>query len=267
MADDSTTITSESAEQTTPTAPVGASPAVHSDVLWDGPRWIENATEEPVWVETKQEYWNLLNRTGFKMKDQQESRTGPERDPIDWISPAKAHEPATPNQVLTPFTPGEAETIYAEDAILKRYGLKEALYCETCAHEDRPHGCRVEISNARITVFCRCGTRSFSGPKGTTDLPTSLSHIGRSLNDVQSDGHLFTADGQEVPLQVEWLHPEETKVIQAYFRLMRRYNYAPFFQCSTCHAGMPIRPDTTLQVSVSHDRVALMCHCHILASR
>ena len=235
--------------------------------MWDGPRWVENATADPVWVETKQQYWDLLNRTGFKMRDQQESRTGPERDPLDWIEKPKAHDPATPSQVLTPFTPEEAEAIYAEDALLRRYGLREALYCETCATNNRPHGCRVELTPTRITVFCRCGTRSFSGPKGTTDLPTSLSHIGRSLNDVQNDGHLFTASGESIPLKVEWLHPEETKILQRYFRLMRKYTYAPFLQCTTCQAGQPIGPGTTLDVSISHERVALMCQCHILASR
>src|SRR5262245_27831872 len=56
---------------------VRRAPAVHGEELWDGARYIHNATSEPVFVETKKQYWELLARTGFRMTDQAESTTGP----------------------------------------------------------------------------------------------------------------------------------------------------------------------------------------------
>jgi hypothetical protein len=64
------------------------------------PQFIKNATGQPVWVETKQDYWNLLNRTGWIMADQQESTTGPVQErpapkiPLEF-TPTPAPDPIT----------------------------------------------------------------------------------------------------------------------------------------------------------------------------
>ncbi|RPJ82872.1 MAG: hypothetical protein EHM13_08350, partial [Acidobacteria bacterium] len=85
-------------------APSERSAAIHGDELWGGPRFIENAESEPVYVETQAQYWELLRKNGLRMRDQQESTTG-DGPPVP--RPTPIHE--TPHPEIAPMTKAEAE--------------------------------------------------------------------------------------------------------------------------------------------------------------
>lgn len=46
---------------------------------------------------------------------------------------------------------------------LQRYGLREALYCQSCWTGDRADGCRAFVTTSQISIQCRCTHRFFQG--------------------------------------------------------------------------------------------------------
>ena len=237
----------------------GTAPAVHTDELWGGPRWIENAGHVPVWVETKQEYWALLNKTGHRMKGQQESSTGPQRDPADL---PKAAPMAAAD--LSPLSYDEATLFFASGAVWKNLGLREALACEICFGLGRHPGMRVIQGSNSIGVRCRCGERSYIGPRGTTDLPTRLANTTRVLGDSTS-GLLYDAHGQPAKLPTILLLPEETKILQQYQRVLRARRWDPRVFCIGCWNGRTTEGNQAA-LSITQNAVTITCRCRIRIS-
>lgn len=256
---DEPTIPAESSPVTT-TAPGPISvPAVHSDTLWDGPRWLENAGPEPVYVETKQQYWDLLNRRGLQMKDQQESRTGPSRDPAD----LELFEPPPPSLEIVapaPFTKDEAELFYALEAVLARYRMLETLWCRVCFAANRPHGCRTTVNGRRIRVECRCGVREYQGLTGTTDLPTSLANQALTAFD-HTIGQLITA-GVPVAVQTVLLSDQDAKILRQYGRMLEDRNLEARRWCRQCWQNR-LADETVIQEQMSEAQIVLACRCMI----
>src|SRR5690348_15620632 len=140
-------------------------PALQTSELWGGPRWIENATSEPVYVTTKEEYWALLNARGLRMKHQQESSTGPAQNIIDEVNAALPKPRIVPR-----LTQEEAHIYGAIFAVKRRLGIKETLWCKECFRRNTHHGVRLLLRTDLVRVMCRCGIADYQPPTGTTDL-------------------------------------------------------------------------------------------------
>jgi|SRR5215831_5309660 len=235
-------------------------PAVHTDALWDGPRWIEHTGNTPVYVETKSEYWDLLNRTGHRMKGQQESSTGPERDPSD-IQRDVIPE-STP--VVHPLSYDEATLFFASGVVWNNLGLREALSCEICFALGRHPGMRVIVGSASISVRCRCGDRNYVGPRGTTDLPTKLANTARVLGD-SGTGLIFDANGQPANLPTIRLLPEETKILQQYQRMLNARRIEPRVFCVGCWNGRTTEGHQA-ELSITSNGVIVTCRCRLRVS-
>lgn len=236
--------------------PVPAAPAVHDSELWDGPKFIENASAEPVWVETKQAYWDLLNQTGFRMKDQQESRTGPEQAPTPWVPPDPVQDPICPKD----FTPEEANILYAYKAVLQTYELLETLWCEACFRRGDRHGVRANVGD-NIRFQCRCGTYGYRPPVGTTDTLTSLPNRARVLGDTTT-GTLQSAEGQTT-VPTDLLSDEDALIIRAYVGgILIPRNLETLLFCRRCFTGR-VSNDTAMNVCVTDEQVVLTCSCRI----
>jgi len=237
-----------------------AAPAVHSDELWGGPRWIEHAGPEPVYVRTKQEYWDLLNRTGHRMKGQQESTTGPTRDPHD----IQTFTPPPPAAHLEPLSYDEATLFFASGAVWRNLGLREALSCEVCFALGRHPGMRVIVGSNSVMVQCRCGLRNYVGPRGTTDLPNRLANTARVLGD-RSTGLLYDANNQPVRVATIRLLPEETKIVQQYQRVLSSRRWELRLFCAACWTGRTTAGHEA-QTSITAERVIITCHCRVRIS-
>ncbi len=247
---------SDPEDAASPPVPVPASPAVHSDTLWDGARFIHNAGPEPIWVETKAQYWDLLNRMGFTMKDQQESTTGPERSKDKWIAPAASHEPIAP----APLTADEAEILYAYQAVLKRYDLVEALACTRCFAAGRPHGMRAFVGPRRIRFECRCGVLEYRPEIGTTDQP-HFSQTSRGLGD-RTTTDITDAFGRRM-LPTETLPREMAKALRQMAKLYTARDWDPSLYCRACWDGRALT-DAAMQIGIGSERIALVCQCRVL---
>lgn len=237
--------------------------ALHTDELWGGPRFIENAQHQPVWCETKEQYWALLRANGVRMKDQQESTTGPGPDPeLD----TRPHVETLPPIVVRPLVKDEAHLVGAMTAIYRRYGLREAVFCADCFARERPHGCRMIVSDRRIEIQCRCGVAAYAAPTGTTDLVLrSLANMTHTEND-KTIGTIMAANGLPEFRPVRLLHDGEAYIISEYFRLMTRRHKEPRLFHSGCAAGDPRHDDnpTALGVSINASEIVLVCRCQQL---
>lgn len=46
---------------------------------------------------------------------------------------------------------------------LRRHGLREALYCQSCWNGDRHDGCEAHVTDSEIGIACRCRLRHYHG--------------------------------------------------------------------------------------------------------
>ncbi len=226
-------------------------PAVHSDRMWEGPRVFDQGDGVPTQIETKTEFRDYLNKHGLRMKDQQESTTGPTRE--------RANIPAEFSLVVVePLTMREAHAIGAMKAVLKRHGLSEALWCDDCFSRKRPHGCRTIVNDAEVVIGCRCGVAKYRAPMGTTDLLAPLV----TPNDA-SVGTIETSDGQKfVPTLM--LTDDEAYRIQAWMIVLRQRNKEPWLFHSGCYAGNPYDEDNSAALKVTRHEVIIACGCRQL---
>jgi hypothetical protein len=231
-----------------------AAPAVHGSELWGGPRLVENATAEPVQVDTKQQYWDLLNAVGARMKDQQESTTGPERAPLEAPAPL-------PPIVVAPLEMDEAHVFGAFEAILRRYRLVASLWCEHCFARNRHHGVRYTVKPDRIAITCRCGTALYTPPRGTTDAVLRTLHLSVTANDTTM-GAILTAAGP-IPAPTILLHTMEDLLIRRWLVAMRRRGMEPrLFHLGPCHPSRsPHVEDEALAIHMSPEQLILVCQC------
>ncbi len=237
-----------------PKAPV--TPAVHSDELWGGPRFIENASHEKVWVGTKKAYWKLLKQNGFRMKDQQESTTGDNVAPI--AVPKELLEPE-----VAPMTQQEAQVYGAMRAVFKRYGIIEVVYCTDCFERHRAHGCRVIVNAKEVSMLCRCGKAEYHPPTGTTD--TVLDTIANTaITELDKmPGTMMTKVGELlVPTLV--LPDQVAELIRAHIKGLRLRNKEPrWFHGGTsgCYLGRPENEDNAMALNVGPNDINILCPC------
>lgn len=230
-------------------------PAVHDSTLWGGPRLIENATPEPVQVDTKQQYWDLLHARGLRMKEQQESSTGP-GEPL----PRPAPPPLAAIDV-PPMTQDEAHVHGAFDAILRRFRLAASLWCNHCFARDRHHGVRYTVKPDRVAITCRCGTALYTPPRGTTDVVLRTLHLSVTEND-KTMGTLVTAAGP-IPAPTIYLHAMEDLLIRRWLVALRRRGLEPrLFHLGDCHPSRsPTAEAEQIAIHMSPEQLILVCPC------
>lgn len=250
-------------DDTTPDPPADleqpAAPAVHGTELWGGPRRIEGLPGMPT-IATKEEYWRALNDAGLRMQDQQESATGPAPlEPRDIDAP-----PVLPPVDVPPLSQSEASVLGAFTAILRRYGLKETVWCEDCLARRRMHGCRMLVQSNLVLLKCRCGEAAYRPPVGTTDLVLSnLSQIAKTRLD-RTTGSVFTKFGPEAR-DVVYLHDMEVRLILSYLAVLRRRHKEPLlYHDACCTKGWPKPEDEAIAIAATPEQLILLCKCRQL---
>lgn len=235
-----------------------AAPAVQSDELWGGPRWIHNATGAPVYVRTKEEFWALLNREGLRMQDQQESTTGPEPEKPPAPLPQDLPPPAVP-----PMSMEEAHIYGAMTAVFKRYGLTETIWCEHCFERHVHHGCNILVQRAGIKMVCRCGVAEYRKPAGTTDLVLNSLSLSITQND-KASGIVTMPTGDQEFRPTIVLHDMEALLIRRYVAALAARGKEPRLFHNACWSGRPEVEDEALAMSVDARDIIMICRCHML---
>lgn len=236
--------------------------AVHGDALWGGPRWILNATADPVWVETKEQYFALLAREGLHMRDQQESRL-----PDVERTPKPTPEHLTPHPAIAPLTKQEAETFGVMDAVLAKYGLIESLWCNYCFARNVHHGMRCIVDAHRVMLECRGGQAVFESPVGEPNIILrTLANTTRTRADVVGGTISSPTFGTRfLPAQI--LDPMEGQIIRAYFGIMLRRNLEPRWHHHGCWSGNPFREDDAMAIRITDTTIVALCQCFQLFER
>ena len=248
----------------TPDPPVA--PTVHSDRIWDldklpnGELTNLDVTPIPARDMTKKEYFAELNKRGLRMKNQQESTTGPEVD-FDALAAEEAAKVAALQTIVPPqpFNQHTARILQAHEAVLTRYGLIETLGCDKCWQAGRPSGCRTRIDATGARVECRCGLRDYRTPPGTTD-QTQTGPAPSSLE--QTSGMLFDSFGQPTARPTVLIAREDAEVIRAYQHVRHRYQLSRTLFCRLCWGGRLSQASALLE-SVTPDQIVLVCACRI----
>ena len=57
----------------------------------------------------------------------------------------------------------EADLLRRYKKLLLKYGLREALYCNTCFEGNLADGMRAFVTDSQILLDCRCTTRFYQG--------------------------------------------------------------------------------------------------------
>lgn len=238
-------------------------PAVHTDELWGGPRWIENAQRESVFVRTKREYWDLLAKNNKRMVDQQESDPDPHHyDPPPPPIPIELTPPPPPK----PMTQEEAHVWAAMGAVYRRYSLEECLWCKQCAmrYPDQS-GIAVAVTNRRVRYECRCGSTEYLAPKGTTDLLSTFADTAITALDRTSAKLETPIGGILVPAHL--LQDREAQLIRRYARSLLARDIEPWIFCKPCRSTrIAVLEDDTCAVNITSDQIAIVCpkHCRML---
>jgi hypothetical protein len=260
---------SQTAESTThsepsATTPVAqavevSAPAVHGGELWGGPRWIHNVTTTPVFVRTKQEYWDLLAKHGKQMKSMQESAV--KSDVQEAPAPLPLHLQPTPE--VAPLSKEDARLIAAMTPIFKRYGITEALYCNRCFTRQRDHGCRQRVSDAEVSIECRCGKAAYRPPMGTTDtvVSTLANYPVKELD--RGMATIVVGDVASARPTV-LLNSTEAFIIRSYFKFMRSRELEPRWFCRGCWDGRSLSETDSIGVKVEEKEIVLICNCRLI---
>jgi len=231
--------------------------AVHDDKMWGGSQYVDGLPGRP-YVTSKTQYLELLNKSGLRMKHQQESSTGPTTpEPMrpDLFAPAPI--------VVPPMLMEEAHVYGAITAVLRHYELLETLWCEDCHARGRHSGCRMQVTARRVLLECRCGHAIYVPPKGTTDLVLSkLANIARTQADTLA-GTVLTAEGPVLrPTAV--LHDMEALLLRRYLAVLRARHKDPRLFHRPCYGGSVVNESNALAIGMSPDRLVLVCQCRTL---
>lgn len=228
-------------------APPPFAPAVHGDALWDLDKlpdgMLHNLGAEPVKVETKTELRKLLNERGLRMKDQQESTTGPELAPLPEIE--------KPIEVAPALTERHARTFRAFSRFLDRYRVQEALWCDLCFEAGRSSGCRLTWGRDRrsLAIHCRCATRSYTC---TTDV--SYTRADALTSNDETIGSLLGPNGEAV-LPTTLIQTDDAKLVQREISALRALRLNNSIRCRECTQDCELK--------VSDDEVIVNCGCRI----
>lgn len=255
---------SDAPEQKKPADPIVTAPAVHTDALWDreklagGVLTNVDVTPIPASDMTKQEYFRLLNERGLRLKNQQESSTGPERD-LDALAAEEAATVAARHVVVAPepFSKRDAELFHAYEAVLRQYRLMETLQCNVCFEANRPAGCQTVVMPHVVRVQCRCGSREYRPPTGTSDLPVTLDRPG-----AMTSGRILSTDGRPTERPAVLLPAAHAAIIRAYTALLAHRRLSHTLFCRDCWQGR-LSDQTALQVSVTDNQIVYLCACRI----
>ena len=232
--------------------PTVAAPAIHTDTMWNGPQWVEHLGHEPVWIETKAQYFEELNKRGLRIKDMQESTTGTERLIVD---------PETPGpDPIRPLTGDDARPMRQAEYALKRYALLEAVSCDRCFALNQHDGCRTASGSNYMRVECRCGIRQYQGERGV-DLGGSMAHTTTTLLD-HTDGFAFSPDGDGHGLPTTLLDDQSAKLLTAYVRMLKRHQLSVRWFCRGCWDGKPL-DGHDCQKMLTDEKVVMVCQCRI----
>ncbi len=243
--------------------PPEARQAIHTGELWGGPRFIHNATREPVWVETKEQYFALLAREGLRMEDQQESNPAPN---VERRAP-EIPVFATPHPEVRPLTKYEAEVFGAITAVFRRYGLKESLWCEHCFARNQPHGTRLLVDQHRVAFQCRGGSTEWRIPIGEQNVVlTALATSAVTKND-GTFGTITTSEAGPQALPVKLLQPQESLIIREYIRIARLRGLEPRWHHEGCWGGNAWNEDDAMAISISDTQIIAFCKCFQLFDR
>lgn len=61
------------------------------------------------------------------------------------------------------LTDADAKLLREYQRFLRKYELREALYCNACFEGDLEDGCRASVTLDRIGILCRCQLRIYQG--------------------------------------------------------------------------------------------------------
>lgn len=240
--------------------PAKTAPAVHGDTMWGGPQWVENAESEPVWCETKEDYWALLRKNGVRMKDQQESTTG-----AGEVIPTPTPRPdLEPPPAVAPLLKAEAEIYGAITAVFKRYGIIESIWCLHCFTRHQPHGCRMVVQANRVVLMCRCGVAEYKPPTGTTDLVLTTLAGARVSEIDKTHGTIVTAAGSAEYRPTTILHPMESLLIRRYVAALNARGKEPRWHHIGCWGKNPFNEDDACATMVTPDQIVIVCKCRQL---
>jgi len=240
-------------------------PAVHGEALWDRDKLPDgcltnmDVTPIPARDMTKAEYFALLNARGLRMRNQQESTTGPEVD-LEALAAKEAAEVAARHVVVPPqpFNAHAARILQAHEAVLLAYGLIETLGCDVCWQANRPSGCKTVINEKGARVECRCGVREYRAPTGTDDRQS----FSPPTASQRTSGMLFDANGQPTAMPTILITREHAEIIRAYLQVLRRYKLSRSLFCRICSSGRYAH-DTAILESVTDDQVIYACQCRL----
>jgi hypothetical protein len=237
------------------TPPEKQTVAVHDDRMWGGPQYVDGLPGRPL-VTSKSQYFQLLNDAGLRIKDQQESTTGPKHDP----APVPQMPPPI---VVAPMTQEEAHIYGAITAVFRHYELVETVWCEDCFARGRHHGCRMRVTPKHVLLECRCGHAMYQAPTGTTDLVLSrLPNIARTRADTTA-GTVMTEAGP-VARPTALLHDMEALLLQRYFQALRARHKEPRLFHRACFDGHPEHEAQALAIAASAERLVMVCACRTL---
>jgi hypothetical protein len=241
-----------------------SAPAVFGDALWDREKLpngeLTNLDVQPVDARhmTKQEYFALLNARGLRMRNQQESTTGPDVD-LEALAAAEAAKVAAANIIVPPpsFNAHSARILQAHEAVLAAYGLIETLGCDVCWAANRSSGCKTVINDKGARIECRCGVREYRAPTGTTDQTQTFSPVHETTS-----GMLYDAAGQPTAMPTILITREHAEIIRAYKGVLHRYQLSRSLFCRLC-CGNRFTHETAILESVTDDQVVYCCACRL----
>jgi hypothetical protein len=237
--------------------------AVQTSELWGGPRFVENIAPEPIWVETKEQYFALLNQHGIRMKHQQESRTGPESLPAPVATPLHLLPPPP----VPPMRQEEAHIYGAMTAVLRRYALVETIWCHHCFARNLQHGCKMIVASRGVHLECRCGIARYEAPVGATDLVLNrIAHEPVRERDTRS-GTVMVAPGTSESRPTTILLDTEAKIVRAYFQAMNRRGKEPRLFHRGCFKQRVSDESNALAIDINRTDIVMLCDCRTLFHR
>lgn len=156
----------------------------------------------------------------------------------------------------------EAEAIASMDAVLRRYQLIEWVRCRGCNAANRQDGCRVTVTPRMVRILCRCGTREFVAPQGTSDLGANRANSALTQANT-GEITVVTGDGKSVKLKAVKLELEDAAIIRFYDRITGQLQINPKWAHKPCWSGR-VWDGHEMEILINPSQIALRCSCRCL---